>query len=956
MSVTPDPWRAALAHVDELIELSVAERRQALLELESGDPELHRRVGVLLAAHEEASDSGFLEIPEALRHAPENALETGARLGPYRLEREIGSGGMGKVWLARRDDGQYEGEVAIKTLHAHLTTSAVRERFRREAMLLARLQHANIARLLDAGSADGVSYLVLELVHGEPIEAWCDARNLGIAARLELFTRVCAAVAHAHANLVVHRDIKPGNILVTGTGEVKLLDFGIAKLLDPDSGAPSGAATSELTRLMGRALTPDYAAPEQIRGEVVTTATDVYSLGALLYVLLSGARPFSAPGRSTVEVEHAALHDDPPALPRAASGAHDRRWQRELAGDLQQIVSRAMRKEPGQRYDSVLALAEDVGRHLRHEPVSARCGSRSYRVARFIRRHRLAVTLATSMLALAILGLAGILWQAREAREQARLATLEAAKARATKEFLLDIFNANSDRHPDGARARQTTAEELLVLASEKIQRVEHQDPELRAELLGTLGTLNLKIDRPVEAQALFQARIDLVTQEFGAQDARLVEPYISMADLCLLRGKYPEARETAQKARDILAARGEFVSMNRGRIEHMLGYAAFLSINDRNDRTAMNHFAEEVRVLEQLPPGKELVLALLALGKTYMSIGAADSGVPLFERAIALGASHLGPKDVTLATAHQAFAGELIRARRLEEAGDNLDAALGIVLHAYGPESGKAGSVYMDMGRLKQQQGRYLEAVRDFERAMQIRQELYGPQDLGVGLARSGLAQALSGSGDFTRAAAVLEECLVKMKDGCAAYIRVPDYRTRASLHLEQRRADAALNDVAAAMSLLEAAGKARTPEAAQLHVARGEALVLQREFDAARASLDEASGILRGDDSAMAYPAAASLQLAQIGLELAQGSSTAARQRAEALLAALGTRPDRTTLWALEDSVLRRLAEAHRLAGDPVKSCASLDAAIRLRAANALPTDPRLAKAREQRTRCAS
>jgi serine/threonine-protein kinase len=952
MSATPDPWRAALAHVDELIELSAAERQQSLKDLEARDVELHRRVCVLLAAHEEASDSGFLEIPESLRHVPENEVQPGAQLGPYRLVREIGSGGMGKVWLARRDDGHYEGEVAIKTLHAHLTTSAVRERFRREAMLLARLQHANIARLLDAGSVDGTSYLVLELVHGEPIEAWCDARNLDVTARLELFTRVCTAVAHAHANLVVHRDIKPGNILVTGAGEVKLLDFGIAKLLD----AESPAATSELTRLMGRALTPDYAAPEQIRGEGVTTATDVYSLGALLYVLLSGARPFSTPERSPVEVEHAALHDDPPALPRAASGRHDRRWQRELAGDLQQIVSRAMRKEPGQRYDSVLALAEDVGRHLRHEPVSARCGSRSYRAARFVRRHRIAVTLGTAMLSVAILSIAGILWQAREAREQARLATLEATKARATKEFLLDIFNANSDRHPDGVRARQTTAEELLVLASEKIQRGEHQDPELRAELLGTLGSLNLKIDRPEEAQALFQARIDLVTKEFGAQDARLVEPYISMADLCLLRGKFPEARETAQKARDILTARGEVVSMNRGRIEHMLGYAAFLSINDRDDRTAMNHFAEEVRILEQLPPGKELVLALLALGKTYMSIGDADSGIPLFQRAIALGTDHLGPRDVTLATAHQAFAGELIRARRLDEAGVNLDAALGIVLHAYGAESGKAGSVYMDKGRLKQQQGRYLEAVRDFERAMEIRQKLFGPQDLGVGLARSGLAQASFGSGDFARTASVLEECLVKLKESCAAYIRVPDYRTRAFLALEQQRTSAALDDVAAALPLLEAASKARTPEAAQLHVIRGEALVLQRDLDAARASLDVASGILQGDDSAMAYPAVASLQLAETGLELARGSFAAAQQRAAELLATLGARADRATLWALEDSALRRLAEAQRLAGDTAKSCASLDAAIQLRAANALPTDPRLAKARAQRARCAS
>jgi len=558
------------------------------------------------------------------------------------------------------------------------------------------------------------------------------------------------------------------------------------------------------------------------------------------------------------------------------------------------------------------------------------------------------------MLALVVLGVAGILWQAREAREQAHLATLEAAKAGAIKEFLLDIFNANSDRHPDGARARQTTAEELLMLASEKIQQVEHQDPELRAELLGTLGTLNLKIDRPEEAQALFQARIDLVTKEFGAQDARLVEPCISMADLYLLRGKFPEARETAQKAKDILDARGERVSTARGRIEHMLGYAAFLSINDRDDRTAMTHFAQEVAILEQLPPAKELVLGLLALGKTHMSIGDAASGIPLFERAIAVGTRHLGPQDVTVATAHQAFAGELIRARRLEDAGPHLDAALGIVLHAYGPESSKAGIVYMDMGRLKQQQGRYLEAVRDFDRALALRQKMYGAKDLGVGLARSGLAQALFGSGDFARAATVLEECLVKLADSCAAYIRVPDYRTRANLGLEQRRADAALADVTAALPLLEAAGKARTPEAAQFHVIRGEALVQQRKFDEARASLDAAADILKGDESAMAYPVVASLHLAGIELDNARGNAASAADRAAALLATLRARADRQTLWALEDAAWRRLADAQRLAGKTTDACASLGNALQLRATRALPTDPRLAKTRTLLERC--
>lgn len=959
MSATPDPWGAALAHVDQLIDLPATERDSALRILESQDPELHRRVRVLLAAHEEASDTGFLEIPESLRHAPENDLQPGARLGPYRLVREIGSGGMGKVWLAHRDDGHYEGQVAIKTLHAHLTTSAVRERFRREAMLLARLQHANIARLLDAGNADGTSYLVLELVHGEPIEAWCDARQLGIADRLELFLKVCAAVAHAHANLVVHRDIKPGNILVTRDGEVKLLDFGIAKLLDSDANRPAGAAVSELTRLMGRALTPDYAAPEQIRGDGVTTATDVYSLGALLYVLLSGARPYSTPERSPVEVEHAALHDDAPPLPRAArAGGEPRartrgltaaRLQRALTGDLHNIVSRAMRKEPGQRYESVLALADDLGRYLRHEPVSARCGSPGYRAMRFVRRHRVAATLGAAIVASIILGVAGIIWQAREAREQARLATLEAAKARATKEFLLDIFNANSERHPDGARARQTTAAELLAIASEKIRNTGHREPELHSELLGTLGTLNLKIDRAEEAEALFKTRIDLVTREFGAQDVRIVDPLISMADLRLTHSKFAEARELALRARQVLDTHGVRVSTARGRAEHILGYSAYMTIDDRNDRTAMQHFIEEVGILEQLPPGRELALGLLALGKTHMSAGEVEAGLPLFERSIDVATKALGPMDVVVASAHQAYAGELIRLRRLEQAEAHLATALRIVLRAYGPDSTRAGSAHVDMGRLKLQQGRYSEAVTAFERGLEIRQKKYDANDLGISLARGGLAQALLGSGDFQRAESLLETCLELLKDRCASYLRAPDHRTRASLRVEQRRAGDALADVSAGLALIDAAGNSRTPAAAHFHVIRAEALITERRLDDARTSLDTAASILQGDDSDGAYPVVAAMRLAEIGVDVSRGSFPEAQRHATELLASLGSRVDRDTLWPLEETAFRRLAEAQRANGELGKSCESLHRAAALRAARALPTDPRLLKTRE-------
>jgi serine/threonine protein kinase len=408
-------WREALGLIDTLMAEPVDAREKLLANLAASRPDLHVRVRALLDADEQATRVGFMSV----RHDPlpdgTAGLQAGTRLGPYRIVSEIGKGGMGEVWLARRDDGLHEGEVAIKTLHPFFAHGAMRERFLREAQLLGKLAHPNIARLLDAGVSDGVVFIVLEYVDGESIDVYCDTRRLGIDARLGLFADVCAAVWHAHANLVVHRDIKPTNILVTPQGQVKLLDFGIGKLMETDA---VGSERTELTRVTGRIFTPEFAAPEQILGEPVTTATDVYSLGTLLYVLLAGARPFGNEVTGST-VEHAVLHEEPLPLSRAAGqgdeeitslrGTTPRRLQRVLANDLEDIVHLALRKAPGDRYGTVLALAEDLERYRRHEPVMARAGSRLYPLNRFVRRHRVAVAAAVGVSLAAAVGIAAVL-------------------------------------------------------------------------------------------------------------------------------------------------------------------------------------------------------------------------------------------------------------------------------------------------------------------------------------------------------------------------------------------------------------------------------------------------------------------------------------------------------------------------------------------------------------------
>ncbi len=420
MTVTDRPatraWRDALQQLDRLLQLPLGERAPILDDLKQSQPQLHSMIVSMLEAEARADLAGFLET----RPSPATAsLHPGAQLGPYRIQSQIGVGGMGEVWLASRDDGLYQGHVAIKTLLPHFSGGALRERFLREAQILGSLAHPNIARLLDAGSApDGSLYLVLEYVRGICIDTWCDEQKLSVEARLRLFLDVCAAVGQAHANLVVHRDIKPPNILVTAEGQVKLLDFGVAKLLEADA----GLERSDLTRMTGRVFTPEYAAPEQILGEPITTASDVYSLGVLLHVLLTGARPY---GRTNnpVEIEHAVLHTEPARASQSAAlnteatavarGTTPARLARALAGDLDNILARAMHKSPTERYPSVLAFADDLRRHLEHKPILARPESVAARTRKFMRRHRLGAA-ASLLVVLAIcVGIAGVIWQAQ---------------------------------------------------------------------------------------------------------------------------------------------------------------------------------------------------------------------------------------------------------------------------------------------------------------------------------------------------------------------------------------------------------------------------------------------------------------------------------------------------------------------------------------------------------------
>jgi serine/threonine protein kinase len=467
-------WAEIEAALDRLIDLPAAARPREIDRLAAGRAAFRQRLVALSASLED--EDPLLDRPAAaLLDANDRApgdLPPGARIGPWRIDGLIGRGGMGEVYRAERADGLYEQVVALKMVRLDMAQDA--RRFELERRTLALLEHPSIARLVDGGLAeDGRPYMALELVEGAAITAWCRDTHAGLPERLQLFMQVCDAVAHAHRHLVVHLDIKPSNVLVNAEGRVKLLDFGIARLLQgPDADA---AQTRQL------ALTPSYCSPEQLAGEPVTTAADVHAMGLLLHELLVGEPALSLDGQPLAIAVERVVHGTLPAPSRhAARLPAPAVAPAALRGDLDAIVAKATRRDPLRRYDSVAALRQDLERHLQREPVAAREGARLYALGRLLRRHRaLAASLAISIAALAS-GAVAVAWQARKA-------DIEARKAVAERDFLIDIFRQNSNENPNGVSARQTTAEQLLDLAARRIQTQLRDQREVRAEMMDTL-------------------------------------------------------------------------------------------------------------------------------------------------------------------------------------------------------------------------------------------------------------------------------------------------------------------------------------------------------------------------------------------------------------------------------------------------------------------------------------
>lgn len=744
---TPSRWLEIQALFQRAVDLERPAQAVFLDEACAADPVLRAEVQGLLSAERRSRDGEFIidAIGGAARELGEvtAASRAGERVGPYRVVREIGRGGMGAVYLAERADQQYQASVAIKFVHARAGPELAR-RFRAERQILAGLTHPNIAWLLDGGTAtDGTPYLVMEYVEGEPIDRWCDRGGLGLEGRLALFGQVGAAVQHAHQSLVVHRDLKPSNILVTADGTPKLVDFGIAKLLaaEEDAGATGGGGTLPL-------LTPAYGAPEQVHGGRITVAADVYALGGVLYRLLVGRTPFDFAGASAGEIERRICEEPPPA-PSAAVTAQARTWRHRLVGDLDTILLKALRKEPERRYASVEQLLEDLRRYTGGLPVLARPDRLTYRTGKFVRRHRVgfAVTVA-------LVGLSGV-YTVQLGRERDR-ARIETRKAERVSEFLQRLFTVSNPRE---SRTQDVTARELLERGAARVDRELAAEPEVQASLMRVIGRVYFNLGFYDEAVRQLDRTLALRRGLYRRPHAEVAESEVDLAgalqDAGDLTGAEPHYREALRLRR----------TLHRGDHEEVLGaleaLADFLSRTERLDE-AERGYREALAMRQRLGPNPGSLASLSdGLASTLLRKGDYAGAEPWFRQAVALVRLQQPVDTLILSVATNNLAWVLGDLGKLEEAESLQRESLAITLAFYGPDHPHTSTGRQGLGRLLRQRDNLAGAEEQFRLAFAADSARLGIDHPSVGTSLGLLGTTLLAEGRYPEAEIALRRAL---------------------------------------------------------------------------------------------------------------------------------------------------------------------------------------------------
>ncbi len=754
--MTPEElWLQAEHILDEVLERPRHARAEFLEQACGANRQLRREVASLVEVAERAEDGEDpLERPVASLRRAEQQEAAGRRFGAYETQRELGRGGMGVVYLAVRAEDELNKPVAIKVLKRDMDTEGIARRFRLERQVLAQLDHPNIAKLYAGGSAEGLPYFVMEYVEGERLDRYCDGRQLSIRERLEVFVKICSAVQFAHQNLVVHRDLKPGNILVTRVGQPKLLDFGIAKLLQPEG---TSSSLPGLTTPGVQPMTVEYASPEQVQGQVVTTATDIYSLGVILYELVTGHHPFRKPNRPLHEIQRAICEDEPlkpstavgrapeassagstpvTALPGALARARRnarRTSRRRLAGDLDAMVLKALRKNPRHRYSSVEQLSEDIRNHLEGRPVQARKPTVAYRVGRFVQRHKLGTAMAAGLL-VSILGFginATIL--KNRAQRQWQRAEQEWRRAERVTSILTELLEAPD---PNRARGEEITVREILDVGRAEIQQYRQQQPRLYASLANTMGVVYQSLGLYPEARSLLDESVRTRRElwELGVDRQLASELAIAINDLAALFYEQGDYRQSEILFREAL----------------------------------------EIKIGLYGNDGPELVNTLNNLATTRKQRGDYEGARQLYERGLRIrrGQDPAVPADVAYSLS---LLGTLLLDRGdTQQAVAVLEQALAIRLELYGSEHTGVATVLNNLGIVREAEGEIEAAESRYREALRIRRKLLGENHASVANTETNLASVLVAGGSYREAELLASHALEVLRESKPGHWRI--------------------------------------------------------------------------------------------------------------------------------------------------------------------------------------
>lgn len=778
-------WKKISALYHQASELEGEARDRFLADACNSDDDLRREVEALLGVTGDAA-SGIGRVVETATAEYADHLGSIKQIGPYRVLRVIGHGGMGQVFLAERADQEFERQVAIKTIPWMTVTPALIERFRQERQILANLDHPNIARMLDGGSSDeDMPYLVMEYVAGQNIIEYCQENNLSLKRKLDLFLQICDAVQYAHRKLVIHRDVKPSNILVTAEGSPKLLDFGIAKLLDADAA---------VTRADMRFMTQQYASPELVRGEAASTATDIYGLGLLLYELLTDKFPYPVEGSTSVEIERLILETQPVAPSLAVANGNSRIPN--LKGDLDNIVLMALRKEPERRYQSAKDLADDVRNFLTHRPVIARTATYRYRTGKFVYRHRLGVVAVTTAILAAITMTAFYTVQLAEQRDIARF---EAAKAQEVVAFLTNLF---TEADPQRSLGQPVSARQMLDSGAVRIIDELASQPELQAALMATIGesyrnmselnaarehlTKALKISEPAlgithldvlkmryllgittsfignfeEALALHQPDYEYLVGEHGQRSLEAATMLHQIAFVESRTGLHEQSESHFLELIDIFRSHGD--AARAPLATGLMGYGTLLQDMGRQEESG-TVLLEAVDIRKQIygTQHPEYAAVINNLGNHYLSLGQTDDAEPVMEENIRLNRQLYGENSLPYAVAINNYS--TLRSRLGDHEGslELLLEAESIFRVGYGPESPRYAYTQENIANVLANLERGAEAEPYYESALAILEKLFGTEHVEYAITQSSYAGYLNAAGQFDAAVPELQHVI---------------------------------------------------------------------------------------------------------------------------------------------------------------------------------------------------